>query len=99
LDAAGTSPSLTTDGTDLWAFYANSSGNLVYRRTSGGQWNAAVAVTNDGNQNTAPTTLSLSPGGQVPVVWTSGSSSAGYLVKAAMVPGEPTPTMIGHRKH
>ena len=86
LDAAGTSPSLTTDGTNLWAFYANSSGNLVYRRTSSGQWNSAVAVTNDGNRNTAPTTLSLSPGGQVPVVWTSGSSSTGYQVKAAVIP-------------
>ena len=75
LDGAGTSPSLTTDGTNLWAFYANSSGNLVYRQTSGGQWNSAVAVTTDGNQNTAPTTLPLSPAGQVPVVWTSGSGN------------------------
>ena len=86
LDAAGTSPSLTTDGTNLWAFYANASGNLVYRETSNGQWNAAVALTGDGNQNTAPTTLSVSLGGMIPVLWTSGSSATGYWVKAATIP-------------
>ncbi|HTX38077.1 MAG TPA: PQQ-binding-like beta-propeller repeat protein, partial [Bryobacteraceae bacterium] len=87
LDPAGTSPSLTTDGANLWAFYTNAGGNLVYRQTSNGVWNAAVALTSDGNQNTAPTTLELSTGGQVPVVWTSGSSTAGYWVKAAVVSG------------
>ncbi len=85
LDTAGTSPSLTTDGTNLWAFYTNASGNLVYRQTSNGVWGAPVAVTSDGNQNTAATTLPMSPVGQIPVVWTSGSSTAGFLVKAAVI--------------
>jgi uncharacterized repeat protein (TIGR01451 family) len=44
-------------------------------------------VTSDGNHNTAPTTLILSPGGQIPVVWTAGTST-GYQVKAALVPGD-----------
>jgi uncharacterized repeat protein (TIGR01451 family) len=102
LDATGASPSLTTDGSSLWCFYGNSAGDLVYRRTSGGQWNSALAVTSDGDHNTAPSTLTLSPGGQIPVVWTSGSAT-GYQVKAASVPGDsfvaPAPVLTVAKTH
>jgi uncharacterized repeat protein (TIGR01451 family) len=102
LDATGTSPSLTTDGNNLWCFYGNSAGDLVYRRTNSGQWNSALAITSDGNRNTAPSTLTLSPGGQIPVVWTSGSPT-GYQVKAAVVPGDsvaaPAPVLTITRTH
>lgn len=85
LDAAGNSPSLTTDGTNLWCFYANSSADLVFRRTSGGAWNPPVAVTADGNYNTAPSTLALSPDAQIPVIWTAGPSTD-IVVKSALIP-------------
>jgi len=91
LDPTGASPSITTDGTNLWAFYTNAAGNLVYRQTTNGGWNAAVAITSDGNQNTAAATLPVSPGGQVPVVWTAGTASNGYVVKATTVPNVASP--------
>jgi outer membrane protein assembly factor BamB len=85
LTATGNWPSITTDGTNLWCFYANASGDLVFQRTSNGNWNPPVQVTSDGNYNTAPSTLSLSPDGGIPVIWTSGPSS-GYTVKSASIP-------------
>jgi len=99
LDAAGTSPSVTTDGTNLWAFYTNSTGNLVYRENSSGSWGAPVALTTDGNQNTAAATLALSPPGEVPVLWTAGSSSAGYSIKAAVVPVPGQPVLSVSKTH
>ena len=86
LDGSGNSPSLTTDGTNLWCFYANSSGDVAYRRTSSGQWNTAVNVTSDGNANTAPSTLPFSPDATIPVIWTSGTAKA-FTVKSAVVAG------------
>jgi len=94
LDGTGSSPSLTTDGTSLWCFYANSTGDLAYRRTNNGQWNPAVAVTSDGNYNTSPATLTLSPDARVPVIWTSGTSTLGYIVKSAVIPGDSPPAPL-----
>jgi outer membrane protein assembly factor BamB len=88
IDAAGSGPSLTSDGASLWCFYANSTRNLAYRRTSNGLWNPAVAVTSDGNYNTSPATLTLSPDAWIPVIWTSGTSASGYVVKSAVIPGD-----------
>jgi len=85
LDPAGSSPSLTTDGTNFYVFYTNASGNLVYRQTANGVWSVPAAVTADGNQNTAASTLPVSPAGQIPVIWTSGSAATGYLVKATLI--------------
>jgi outer membrane protein assembly factor BamB len=94
IDAAGNSPSLTTDGTSLWCFYANSTRDLAYRRTNNGQWNPAVAVTSDGNYNTSPATLTLSPDAWIPVIWTSGASTSGYIVKSAVIPGDSGPATL-----
>jgi outer membrane protein assembly factor BamB len=91
IDATGSSPSLTSDGASLWCFYANSTRNLAYRRTSNGLWNPAIAVTNDGNYNTFPATLTLSPDAWIPVIWTSGTSTSGYVVKSAVIPGDSAP--------
>jgi outer membrane protein assembly factor BamB len=92
LSASGRSPSLTTDGTNLWCFYANASNDLVFQRTVGTTWNPAVAVTTDGNYNTAPSTLTYSPDASIPVIWTSGPSTS-ISVKSASIPaslGAPT---------
>jgi len=94
IDATGISPSLTSDGTSLWCFYANSTGDLAYRRTKNGQWNPAIAVTSDGNYNTSPATLTLSPDSLVPVIWTSGASASGYVVKSAVIPGDSGPAPL-----
>jgi outer membrane protein assembly factor BamB len=94
IDAAGSGPSLTSDGASLWCFYANSTRNLAYRRTSNALWNPAIAVTSDGNYNTFPATLTLSPDAWIPVVWTSGTSTSGYVVKSAVMPGDSAPAPL-----
>jgi hypothetical protein len=85
LNASASSPSLTTDGKDLWCFYANASGDLAFQRTSSGAWSAPIAVTSDGNYNTAPSTLALSPDSRIPVIWTAGASN-NPIVKSASIP-------------
>jgi outer membrane protein assembly factor BamB len=96
LNAAGNSPSITTDGTSVWCFYANSSGDIVFQRTSGSAWTPVMPVTSDGNYNTAPSTLAFSPDGRIPVIWTSGPSTAN-TVKSASIPanvGMPAATDV-----
>src|SRR5437899_4095324 len=59
-------------------------------------WNPPDAVTADGNYNTAPSTLTLSPDAQIPVIWTAGPST-GIVVKSALIPtgsGAPAATDV-----
>jgi len=96
LNATATSPSLTTNGTDLWCFYANASGDIVFQRTVTGSWIPSISVTSDGNYNTAPSTLALSPDSRIPVIWTSGPRN-NIVVKSASIPlgaGGPAATNV-----
>src|ERR1019366_2091743 len=86
LDAAGTSPSLTVHGSERWCFYTNSAKDLVYRKTTSGVWDPAVAITHDGNNNISASTLPGSPDAVIPVIWTAGNGSPQYDVKAAAIP-------------
>jgi len=89
LDAAGTYPALTTNGSKLWCFYINASNDLVYRFTNAGTWSTTTfAITNDGNQNQAPATMELSPDAHIPVLWTANVTSCSgtsVVVKSALV--------------
>jgi outer membrane protein assembly factor BamB len=86
LEAGASMPSITTDGSDLWCFYATASKNIAYRRwrRDSGSWDAAVAVTNDSLVNSRPATLPVSPDGSVPVIWTVGST-APYEMHSAVI--------------
>jgi outer membrane protein assembly factor BamB len=90
LDAGGTSPSLTTDGVNLWCFYATVSNNIAYRHwsPSANAWDPAVAVTGDTAVHSRPSTLPLSPDSTIPVIWTVGSAPP-YEVRSAVVPAQP----------
>ena len=87
LDSGGTSPSLTTNGTELWCFYVTAAKNIVYRHWSrdANAWDAAVAVTNDAAGNARPATLELSPDGAIPVIWTVGMATP-FEIHSAAVP-------------
>ena len=87
LENGATSPSITTNGADLWCFYATASKNIAYRHWSAASsaWDAAVAVTSDAAVNSRPATLALSPDAGIPVIWNVGSAPP-FEVHSAVIP-------------
>jgi outer membrane protein assembly factor BamB len=95
LDAEAAMPSITTNGVDLWCFYATATKNIAYRRWRAdiGSWDAAVWVTNDALNNTRPAALALSPDSTVPVIWTVGSAIP-YEIHSAVIPVQSAPAAL-----
>jgi outer membrane protein assembly factor BamB len=87
LEPGASMPSITTDGADVWCFYATASQNIAYRRwrRDSGAWDSTVAVTNDSLVHSRPATLPVSPDATIPVIWTVGNA-APYEVHCALVP-------------